>query len=205
MGELRLVSIGIGEKGRIRSSKLKLQIQNEALANPPHIQLTVSTLKEYTASASELVTYKYYYTDTVVYEKNQTIANIDVPLTKDKTICIYSGTISAGIDVSEIKYVVDEENMKILVAMPEPKIIAHEMNDDAFKSYVVKNSVFNTSSFDDYANCQAELKVTQEDKLNSNTEFWKSVKGNAENVIKDILTMHDDVSDYKLEFSWVSY
>lgn len=180
-----------------------LEIQNESLQNPPHIQLTVSTLKEYTAPASELITYKYYYTDAATYEKNQTIGNLDVPLTKDKYLCVYSGTISAGIDVSDIKYVVDEGNMKIIVAMPEPDIIAHEMDDEAFYSYKIKNSVFTSSEPDDYAACQAELKVNQEDKLKSNTEFWDNVKGNAENVIRDILTMHDDVSDYQLEFSWV--
>ena len=180
-----------------------LQIQNDELQNPPHIQMTVSTLKEYTAPASELITYKYYYTDTGEYEKNQTWGGIDLPFTKDKSIYVYSGVISAGIDVSDIKYVVDEGNMKIIVAMPEPKIIAHEMDADAFKSYDVSKSIFTESSLDNYADFQSNLQKTQEDKLNSNKEFWDSVKSNAENVIKDILTMHDDVSDYQLEFSWV--
>ena len=74
---------------------------------------------------------------------------------------------------------------------------------DSFKSYDVSKSIFTESSLDNYADFQSTLQKTQEDKLNSNKEFWDSVKGNAENVIRDILTMHDDVSDYQLEFSWV--
>lgn len=157
-----------------------LQIQNENLMNPPKIEVSVRTLKEYTAAASELITYKYYYTDAGTYEKNKTFGDSDIaiPFTTDKVVYTFSGVISAGIDVSDIKYVVDEKNSKIVVAMPKAKIIAHEMDEKSFQSYDVKKSVFTSSSLDNYAAFVGALKENQEAKLLEKNDFWKDVEGN---------------------------
>ena len=182
-----------------------LELQNENLQNPPHVAVTVKTLKEYVAPASELVTYKYFYTDTGTYEKNKTFgdSNIAVPFTKDKSVYVYSGVISAGIDVSDIKFVVDESNLKIMVVMPQSGVIAHELDTDSFQAYDVQNSIFMSSNLNDFAQFEGALKNTQEDKLNSNDAFWKEVRNNSENVIKSLITANGEIDDYELEFSWV--
>ena len=182
-----------------------LEIQNENLLNPPKVEITVKTLKEYIAPASELITYKYFYTDAGTYEKSQTIGKTDIkiPFSTDKVVYTYSGTISAGIDVGDIKFAVDDKNMKITVAMPQPKILAHELDENSFQTYDVKNSVFTSSDLKDYADFSKSLKDTQEDKLMSNEVFWNNVKGNAEGVIRGLITANDEVDDYSLDFNWV--
>ena len=181
-----------------------LEEENDALMNPPEIQITVTTLKEYIAPASELITYKYYYTDSGTYEKNKKFfdSNIKIPFTTDKSVYVYSGKISAGVDIDDINFNVNNPNKTIEVKMPKPKIIAHELDEKSFKTYDVKNSVFTSSSLDNFADFQGALKATQEDKINSNTEFWDSVKDNAENVIKSLLTVNDEVKEFKIEFTW---
>ena len=175
-----------------------LQQQNEALLNPPKVEITVKTLKEYVAPASELITYKYYYTDVAEFEKDALIG-------KDRFVYAYSGVISGGIDVSDIKFAVnnDEGKEKITIAMPEPKIIAHEIDEKSFQQYKIKNSILTSESFTEFASLLGTCKTTQEDKLNSNTVFWDGVKSNTETVIKGLITADEQIrNNYEIEFNW---
>ena len=71
----------------------------------PEVKIDKQTVKEMVAPAGELVTYKYFYTDAGTYEKSQKFSDTDItiPFTTDKTIYTYSGTISAGIDMEEVR------------------------------------------------------------------------------------------------------
>ncbi len=181
-----------------------LEYTNEVLSNPPKVKITVKTLQERVAPASELITYKYYYTDVGTYEKTQPIFDMEFSFMTDKSVYTYSGVISAGIDVDDIKFMVSdtEGDEKIVVTMPEPKIIAHELDEKSFQSYDVQNSMFTSSDLNEFAGFQSELKTTEEEKLSANTEFWDSVKKNAEDVINGLLTADENINEYEIEYRW---
>lgn len=182
----------------------ELEEINEELLTPEKIEVSVTTLQQYVAPASELITYKYYYTDSGSYKKEKKLSDYDmtIPFTTDELIYTASGTISAGIDVDKIEFDVDNDNQKIVITMPEPRIIAHELDEDSFQTYDVKNSIFTSSELEDYSFLQKSLKETEEEKLAENNEFWKSVKDNAEHVIRSLITANEHMNEFELEFEW---
>ncbi len=179
-------------------------VETEEVIINEEVTVDNATINEIINPASELVTYKYYYTDAGTYEKNQKLGDTDyiIPFTTDKTVYTYSGTINAGIDTSEITYDIDNEKKKIIVHLPNPKIISHELDESSFKTYDVKKSIFTSSSLNDYAEFTGELKTKEEDNLNSNSEFWSSLKKNTENVVKSLMTADDRLDEYTVTYDW---
>ncbi len=176
----------------------------EAQIIEPEVKIDKQTVKEAIAPAGELVSYKYFYTDAGTYEKSQkfTDSDIVIPFTTDKTIYTYSGTINAGIDMDEIEYDVDNEKKDIIVYLPEPKVLSHELDESSFKTYDVKKSIFTSSELTDYAQFVGELKKSEEEKLNGNREFWDQLEKNTEKTIKSLLTADDKIDEYHISFEW---
>ena len=170
-------------------------VQSDVTVNNRTVESTI-------APASELVSSKYYYTDVGNYEKSKKIDDFTIPFTTDKSVYSYSGIISAGIDMSEVDCNVDNENKKIVITIPEPKVLSHELDESSFKSYDVKKSIFTSSNLNDYAEFVGELKTTEEDKLKGNKEFWDGLKKNTENTLKGFLDGNSDLDGYDFEFNW---
>ncbi|SFX12626.1 DUF4230 domain-containing protein [Ruminococcus sp. XPD3002] len=162
--------------------------------------LTSITLDEILEPASELVSLKYCYTDADIYEKNKEWKGMTVPFTTDKVVFTYSGTISAGIDISEVKYEIINDAKRIIVTLPEAKVLSHEMDEKGFKFYDVKKSVFTQTSLDDYTALMAELKEAKEKKLKEDGEFFKEVEENAQSVLENFLTVSEATKDYTVTF-----
>ena len=156
------------------------------------------TLEEIITPASDLVSTKYTYTDADVYENSKKLFGKKVPLTTDKVIFTYSGIISAGIDLSQIQYDIDNDAKTITVTLPEPKFMAHEMDENSFKFYDAKNSIFTETKLEDYSSLMAKLKKDKEDQLRNNGEFLPSVTENAKNVLNDLFKIADATSSYEI-------
>lgn len=154
------------------------------------------TLEEILAPASELITLKYTYTDLDIYENHVEMFGVKVPFSSDKVVFTYKGTVSAGIELSDVKYIIDEDHKVIYLTLPPPKLFSHEMNEDDFKYYDVLNSVITETKMEDYTRLISELKKEQEQKLASDGEFYKSVTDNAKEVLTSFLTLSDNTKDY---------
>ncbi len=162
--------------------------------------LTMITLEEILKPASELVSMKYCYTDADIYEQSKSAFGVKVPFTTDKVVFTYSGIISAGIDISEVKYQIDDTDKRITITLPEPKILSHQMNEKDFKFFDVKNSIFTETNLEDYSDLMGELKEQKEKQLSEDEEFFDSVTENTQNVLKDFLTVSDKTKDYTVVF-----
>ena len=166
----------------------------------PEVTVTAATLREVVAPAAELTAYKYYYTDVDTYEKSQKIWKFEVPFTTDKTAFSYSGVIGAGINLDDAEFTVEDKS--ITVALPKPGILYHDLDENSFQSYDIKNSVFTSTNVSEYADMLAALEERQEQKLTDNAEFWQSVKSNTETVLRGIMTASGQLDEYTIPFQW---
>ena len=199
------VLIGRVSSEKARAKDLQEQIddlkhQQEEVVVTPDATVTAATLREVVAPAAELTAYKYYYTDVDTYEKSQKIWKFKVPFTTDKSVFSYSGEIGAGIDLDDADFAVADKT--ITVTLPKPGILYHELDKTAFQSYDIKNSVFTSTDIGGYADMMAALEERQEQKLNDNAEFWKSVKANTETVLRGVLTASGELDEYTIAFKW---
>lgn len=154
------------------------------------------TLEEILAPASELVTLKYTYTDLDIFENHVEMFGVKVPFSSDKIVFTYTGTVSAGIELADVKYKIDDEHKVIYLTLPQPKLFSHEMNEDDFMYYDVMNSIMTETKMEDYTRLISELKAEQEQKLAADGEFYQSVTDNAKEVLTSFLTLSDNTKDY---------
>ena len=75
--------------------------------------VSISYLKESIKSASDLITTRYFYKDANTYKNTKTFFDHEVPFTTDETVYTYEGTVSLGIDISQISFSVDNTKLKL--------------------------------------------------------------------------------------------
>lgn len=161
--------------------------------------LTSTTVKEIISPAADLITTKYHYTDSDMYSRTGQL--LFIKYTKNKVVFTYSGVVHAGITLSDVTCSVDEASRTIRITLPEPKILAHELDESGFTFYEIKNSVFSKFTMEDYTNLVAEMKQKTEDKLNADESFFRDVTANAQNVIRNFLQNASVSKDYTVEFT----
>ena len=188
------LGVGIGAKAFNTPKKSSKIIEKK-------VKVDSITLKELILPASDLVSMKYTYTDVDVYENSKKAFGVKIPLTTDKVIFTYSGIVSAGIDLSQITYNVDEDKKVISVTLPEPQFMSHEMDESGFKFYDAKNSIFTETKLEDYTTLMSNLKESKEEQLRNDGEFFPSVIENAQNVLNDIFKINSSTSDYEIIFN----
>lgn len=187
-------------------TKEQLQAMAEKFANQKvievtkEIKVTEQTVREVIAPAGELVTYKYYYSDIGKYEKAHRVGNIKVPFTTDESVYTYSGTISVGIEMSDISISVNEDARQVNITLKEPVVLYNTIDEGSFEVYDIKNSVFTSTSLGEYVAFTGDLKKNQLEKIKNMSEFWESAKDNTENIITGMIS--GVTSDYKIHYVW---
>jgi len=178
--------------------------QTQVIEVEPGFKVTSTTLREVIAPASKLISYEYFYTDADKYEKSQPLfnTNIKVPFTTNQTVFTYSGTISAGIELSKVVFDVDNDEKTIRVLLPAPEILAHQLDMNSFQFYDIKKSVFTRADLGDYTEMQSALMEKQETKLWQNEKFWNNLENNTQSLINGLITAHDKINEYKITYEW---
>lgn len=129
--------------------------------------------------ASELNTAELTYTGVVTYEDGS------IPfITKTGFNMIYTATVKAGIDFSEIK--VDVSDTAVVVTLPEAKVQSVHVDPNSIQFYDEKFALFNWSSKTDITEsiAAAERDITQ----NANTdELIQKAEEQTERLIKGLL------------------
>ncbi len=178
------------------------EIEQLKLSN--EVEISATTLAKMIEPASELVSYKYYYTAASVYEDSKKFfgSSVKVPFTTDKSVLMVDGIINVGVDISGVKFDVNDGSKTINVTLPSPKIISHELDTNSFQYFDIKNSVFNSSNLGDYANLESALKQQQEEKLMANTDFWDKAKENAKATISSLMNASGKLDEYSINYTW---
>lgn len=175
--------------------------QEEIIINP-EITVEKATIIEVLKSVRELTVDKYIYTDIGIYEKDSKFFNtgITVPFTTDKTVYAYRGTIGIGIkDINNAEIEINNDKHVISIKVPKAEILYHEFNNDEFKTYDVKNSIFTETSLSDYSQFEDELKKSQEKLLLSDKRFWNEANDNIVDAITDLMKLYDFASQYEIK------
>lgn len=167
-----------------------------------NIVVTVKTLEEVIAPASELISYKYFYTTADIYEKNQQFFSVTIPFTTDKEVYVLSGVINVGIDLKNVDFDINEDNKTIIVHLPELVVMSHIIDTDSFKTYNLRNSVFTSSDLDDYSSFQEALKNMEEEKLMDNDQFWSLAKEQTKNIISSLINVSGIADEYTITYEW---
>lgn len=164
-------------------------------------ELNTFTVEEILIPASELTSLKYSYKDVGLYSKDKKVFGKTVPFTTDEYIYTYSGVVNAGIDLSEVKYQINNDKKTITIVLPEPQIFSHEIDENSFEFYDVKDSVFTEKDLGDFTDQRAELKEEIEKQLKKDEKFYNSVSSHAENVLINFLTVAESTKDYTVIFT----
>lgn len=162
--------------------------------------LTVWNIEEILRPASELITTRYYYTDADIFENYKQLGGMKIPLTTNKTVFTYDGTVSIGIDFSQIAIEVDNEERVITVTLPPSRIIANEIDASSFRYYDVTNSVFNQTEMGDITELIDQLKLKKEEKIYADEDFLLQSDRNAQRILEGFLSASELTDSYTVEF-----
>ena len=108
-----------------------------------------------------LVTEEYCFKEVVNPTKMKKLFGIGIPLTESSFIGTYEGTISAGVDFSEIT--VTELTVggktQLTVTVPKPVLQEPVIDHDSFELYSEKTGIANPFSAEDYNDALKELEA----------------------------------------------
>ena len=162
--------------------------------------VSISYLKESIKSASDLITTRYFYKDANTYKNTKTFFDHEVPFTTDETVYTYEGTVSLGIDISQISFSVDNTAKTIMVSMPDVKIIANEIDEDSFQFITAKDSIFNNTDMQDYTKLIGELKKKKSEEVMERKDLIEDTKQKSQTVIANLIKHTALASDYTVTF-----
>lgn len=162
--------------------------------------LTISTIEEIVKPAADLITTKYIYKDADTNKDYKSFFGKNTPGTKSEVVFTYSGTISVGVDLSKVKYDIDNENKTINVSIPDVIIMTNEIDSSSFKYYTVSESIFNPYNMGKSTDLIAKLKSVKEEQIKNDKEFMDEARKNTQNVLKEFLTNANATKDYTVIF-----
>lgn len=161
-------------------------------------EITSTSIKETLMEVEELTTTKYFYTSMGTFENQSDFYGIKIPLTLKKFIISFEGTISAGVDLTGMD--VRVEDGKILIDLPEAKILSHEIDENSIKIYDEKSSVFNPLKVEDYSAFRQDQKEEREKEALKKGLLSQAEK-KAKDAIREILMVIPELAeDYEIQF-----
>ena len=170
------------------------------LTNRNTSKVTSALISNRIEAAQELITEKYYYTNTYSEKNAKDLYGWNIPFTETSYIISYDGIVSAGLDLSKLNVDVQDVSKKIVITLPEAQITHHEIDPNSFKVLDQQNSIFNPVQINDYTQVQEQQKTNIETKLIENGEFLRRAKEDAKNVIHKLLTLDPEIErQYTIE------
>lgn len=131
---LILISVSVIFLFNFFNTKHKIEKRNELIS-------------EKLTSITELATSRYDYSNVVSVKNNLTFNDFNIPFTEKSFVVKYSGTITAGIDLSLADYSVAKDTLTINI--PQPSILTNTIDEDKIYIFDEKTSIFNKLSMDD--------------------------------------------------------
>ena len=163
-------------------------------------EVTISNIEEALKPASDLITTKYFYTDADTYENYKELFGKKVHFTTDKVVFTYEGVVGVGIDMSKVKYEIDNKHKIILIKLPEQEIKQNEIDHESFVFYDMSDSILNSTKMDDYTTLMAKLKQKKEEQVLQNEYYMEDALENTQNVLSSFLKAANMTKDYEVIF-----
>ena len=168
------------------------------------IRVSTSNVRTVIKKAGELISTKYYYKDTGIYENSKEIfKGIKVPFTTDLVVFTYEGVVSLGIDMEKIKIDVNDETQTIILTLPKVDIRNNEIDHESFEYPYEKDSVLNHTNMKNYTTLLAQLKNEKAADVLLDKDLMETAKINTQQVLEKFLTGSDMIHGYKIHFEEV--
>lgn len=160
---------------------------NPDSAAQPSYDLMV--LQERLANCNELATATYIYTDAEAFEDGKAVFGLfDIPfLTGKDFILTYEGIIKAGVNLDDA-LIEQGGDDSILVTLPKPYIISHEIDESSVKVLREHETVFSSIKIDDIQNFRETQKESMEQRAQE-VGLMDTAAQNAQDSIRSMLEM----------------
>lgn len=192
-----------GQVSTLNTEKEELNNKLEELLNVKETvpEITREILDEQITSLSELVTKKYWYRNaTKSKEAKEWLWGVTMPLSDIEFVAMYDGSITAGIDLNEVKFNVNQRTRTITVTIPKSKIFDHNIPQETINVVVAKNNLFNSISFNDYNRfISAEKDAMEETAIGQG--ILDEADQEAKEIIKAFLEKVPGIDTYTLKFN----
>lgn len=153
-------------------------------------------LAEQVNSIGELASIEYHYTNMGKFENQLDFYGWAVPLTKKSFIISYDGQIKAGVDMTQMA--ADIKDNKIVMTLPMPRILSHEIDMESLKVFDESHNIFNPISITDYQQFSLDQQAAAEQKA-IDDGLLEAAREKTEIVILQLLNYNDE---YILTFNW---
>lgn len=166
-----------------------------------NVTLTAETLYEIIRPNAKLVSADYTYSNIATVTDYRDIKGIIIPLTTDKVVFTYTGTIYAGIDLNQVHFDVNNDSKTIYITLPQPKKIAHEIHTDSYQFETVNNSIFTSIEPEEFTREANAQKYEQERKAKEEGTLAANANDNAQAVLRDLLNQAGVTHGYHYDFN----
>lgn len=159
--------------------------------------ITSDLLGQQLRQAQELVSVEYHYTNMGKFENQVDFYGWKVPFTTKSFLVSYDGLIKAGVDLSQVQIKVDEPSHTVTVALPEGKILSHEIPEDSIQVFDETHSIFNPITIEDYTGFTHDQKQAVEQKAVDNG-LLTAAEEKARAAVESFLLLMPGMEDYTL-------
>ena len=153
----------------------------------------------YVKQSKELVSYKYFYTNTAMFENKKSVYGFNLPLTSKRFIISYNGKATLGVDLSHVS--AEIKGKKIIISnLGEIKILSNELDENSMKIFDESTSLFSSWNIKDYQKFFGDQRLEIEKKI-MESELPQQAKTSADETIKQLLMLNPQISSqYEIEF-----
>ena len=163
-------------------------------------EISSTALAQQLQEVNELAVLDYNYTKVGKFENLLKLNGWSIPLTKKSFLLTYAGRIQAGVDMSAME--VNMKGKKILVSLPEVRILNNVLDEKSIEVYDETKNIFNPISINDYKTFAAKQKERVEDEAIENGLLSEAAT-KAQSTIRKFLQMIPEIKDdYTIEVTF---
>ena len=163
-------------------------------------EISSTALAQQLQEVNELAVLDYNYTKVGKFENSLKLNGWSIPLTKKSFLLTYAGRIQAGVDMSALE--VNMKGKKILVSLPEVRILNNVLDEKSIEVYDETKNIFNPISINDYKTFAAKQKERVEDEAIENGLLSEAAT-KAQSTIRKFLQMIPEIKDdYTIEVTF---
>ena len=163
-------------------------------------EISSTALAQQLQEVNELAVLDYNYTKVGKFENSLKLNGWSIPLTKKSFLLTYAGRIQAGVDMSAME--VNVKGKKILVTLPEVRILNNVLDEKSIEVYDETKNIFNPISINDYKTFATKQKERVEDEAIENGLLSEAAT-KAQSTIRKFLQMIPDIKDdYTIEVTF---
>ena len=160
-------------------------------------EISVDTLEEDIRDMGLLITQEYMFTDAVSQSKVKTLFSLTLGFTESSYLATYDGTVTAGIDFSEISVIPDRQRKTVSIVMPKAEIRNVDIDPASFVLYSEKNGLGNPLSVSDFNGSLMELEEKARERA-VERGILEQADENARHIVETFIGRFPEMREYSI-------